>query len=414
MAIYLYERTLPHAASFLVREVILRIPESSTQVIHNKGYKILWVIYGSVAMELSSGETYVLRPGDVMILPQGCTQYLSKSGRLSQDSLHVVIFYLKFKDLEAGSELGGYVRKLASAPRRIDVSGSVALWELYCDFRKQFDLQIPLKEGVVSALFRKWLVAAVTAGEGNEGGNGGVDPARLRIVRNGFYGREAEKRRETPATCEWQGSNDSLGVPLREFARKAQVEKAKILLMNRNLPVETLARESGYRSVNTFYRDFQAYTGMSPKAYRDSIARKVLWDDLPFYRDHDNMGRMDSPEEPREHLNDLRLSHAKEYIRKNLLQPLNLEGIAWAVNLSEEHLSRMFRETFGLTVMDYIRSLKVHHAKQLLVSDPRLSLEQIAERTGFSTTSLFCRVFKEVEHCTPGAFRKRRIPCAED
>lgn len=409
MAIYLNEQKMPHAHSFLVREVILRAPESERQVTYNKGFKFLWQIYGSFSMDLSSGESYTLSPGDVLILPQNCTQYIyKKEGGFSQDSLQLIIFYLDQHRLNENLDLEKRLRNLASTPRILDCSDNVALWELYCEFRQQFDLCSPVSgEDRVSQLFTKWL-EKITDLSNREPPNREAVSGLGGLIRRSFYNRE-----ENGKNVERWGSRSQRdwvlgGLDAKRWTRRVQIERSKLLLLNRNLSVESLAKESGYGSVNTFYRDFHTYQGISPKAYRDLVANKLLNEDWQVKSNGDPF-RVEEQDDSKEFFADLRLCHVREYIRKNLSSPLHLEEIAWAVNLSEEHLSRMFREVHGVTVKDYIRNTRILKAKELLVDQPKLSLELVAERTGFSTTSLFCRVFKETEKCTPGMYRRKRM-----
>ncbi len=87
------------------------------------------------------------------------------------------------------------------------------------------------------------------------------------------------------------------------------------------------------------------------------------------------------------------VNQAKEYILKNLTSELHLGEIAWHAGVSEEHLSRIFRQITGQTVFNYIREMRLETAKTLLCGT-RLSVTEIASRCGFSSTALFSRNFK--------------------
>lgn len=392
----------------MVREVILRLPEAAVQTMDNRWYKILWALYGSAEMELSTGEKFVIRPGDVLILPAECTQYIYKGkGSQSQDSLHLMIYCFDFQELQAGHALGSLLRRLGGVPRLIDTGSNLLLWELYCKLRQQFDHPLPEGKKQTGEAFAQWLQ---TVSDIDAQGAGLVEAGRRereQMLKELFYQRQ--KAESGQGREGLRGAKLAEDESLKEFAKKVQIERAKLLLMNRNLPVEALAKESGYRSARTFYRNFQDYVKMSPKDYRSLVAGKML-NNVPYFIMKADLGGMGRGGQGQESMYDLGLSHAREYIKKNIARPLSLEEIAWAVNVSEEHLCRMFREALNMTVMDYIRNLRLHNVKHLLVCEPELSLERVAERVGFSTVSLFCRVFKEVEQCTPREFRERKKP----
>jgi len=51
-----------------------------------------------------------------------------------------------------------------------------------------------------------------------------------------------------------------------------RIEQAKLLLAESDDKMEVLARRCGYQSANSFCVAFKQAAGLSPKAYRDSVA----------------------------------------------------------------------------------------------------------------------------------------------
>ncbi len=117
--------------------------------------------------------------------------------------------------------------------------------------------------------------------------------------------------------------------------------------------------------------------------------------------------------EPESALQRLPVAQAQEYITKNFRRSLTLNEIAWAVGVSEEHLSRQFQAVCAKTVMNYLKERRLTESKHLM-ADTRLPLEEIAARSGFSSTGLFFRAFKAREGCTPGSYRRRHEPQQDD
>jgi AraC-like DNA-binding protein len=54
--------------------------------------------------------------------------------------------------------------------------------------------------------------------------------------------------------------------------------------------------------------------------------------------------------------------------------------------------------------MEYIAKRRIQATKELL-SGTELTVEDIADRTGFCTSSYFCKLFKRYEDMTPTQFR---------
>jgi len=94
----------------------------------------------------------------------------------------------------------------------------------------------------------------------------------------------------------------------------------------------------------------------------------------------------------------------QDYLRTNFRQPLTLDQVAWYIRVSREHLTRIFKQHEGITVFDALREIRIREAK-ILLRETEENLEVISERSGFTSSSLFCRTFKENVRCTPSEFR---------
>ncbi|AHF93451.1 AraC family transcriptional regulator [Opitutaceae bacterium TAV5] len=103
---------------------------------------------------------------------------------------------------------------------------------------------------------------------------------------------------------------------------------------------------------------------------------------------------------------DTHIRRAKEFILENYEKPLTLADIAWSARLSREHLARLFNETTGQTVFDYLTRIRIEAAKSHLC-DSVLLVNQIATLSGFTSDALFCRTFKKHTGLTPMAWRRR-------
>ena len=73
-----------------------------------------------------------------------------------------------------------------------------------------------------------------------------------------------------------------------------------------------------------------------------------------------------------------------DYVEDHLTEKLDLDRIAEAVHYSKYHLHRMFADTVGLTVHDYIQRRRLTEAAKLLVFSDKPILE-IALTAGFES-----------------------------
>ncbi|MBR0162461.1 MAG: helix-turn-helix transcriptional regulator [Oscillospiraceae bacterium] len=95
----------------------------------------------------------------------------------------------------------------------------------------------------------------------------------------------------------------------------------------------------------------------------------------------------------------------KQYIEKHFRRKLEVSEIAPAIGISRTYLSRLFRETEGITIQQYIQKVKCRHAAQMLQYSTH-SISQIAQYNGFSSQSYFGSCFLAWYGMSPLAYRK--------
>ena len=103
---------------------------------------------------------------------------------------------------------------------------------------------------------------------------------------------------------------------------------------------------------------------------------------------------------------DFRVRHAQRLISEDLRRPLVLKEIARAVNLSEPHLRSLFRAETGMTPAQYLKSLRMQKAKELL-EETFLNVKQIMFQVGVNEKSHFARAFRQTYGLSPAEYRKR-------
>lgn len=101
------------------------------------------------------------------------------------------------------------------------------------------------------------------------------------------------------------------------------------------------------------------------------------------------------------------LDRAKAYVEEHSAEDLSVGDVAAAVGISESLLFRIFREEEHTTPFDFLRSVRMKNAKELLIGSKRLRVAEIAARTGFSDAAYFCKVFKAETGMTPRTYRAR-------
>ncbi|MBB5276119.1 transcriptional regulator GlxA family with amidase domain [Rhizobium rosettiformans] len=99
------------------------------------------------------------------------------------------------------------------------------------------------------------------------------------------------------------------------------------------------------------------------------------------------------------------IHRAQDAIMADPARDWSLPGLAGIAHLSERHLSRLFREHVGQSVVDYVNLMRVTLAQELL-KQSRLDMESLALRSGFASSRHMRRVFAQHHGLSPSAFRK--------
>lgn len=102
-----------------------------------------------------------------------------------------------------------------------------------------------------------------------------------------------------------------------------------------------------------------------------------------------------------------------DFIEKNFQKPLKLSDIAESVGYTEYYLSRRFYKEMGIRLLDYLKDVRLNHAKILLITT-NLGIQEISDRLQFSSRSYFSKVFQKKIGMSPAEYRARMGKATEE
>ncbi|MBD9368410.1 helix-turn-helix domain-containing protein [Xanthomonas sp. XNM01] len=91
---------------------------------------------------------------------------------------------------------------------------------------------------------------------------------------------------------------------------------------------------------------------------------------------------------------------------------LTLAKLARRLNMPPARLSQLLNDNHRTAFKPYLAGIRIEAAKQLLRTQAAASMEQVAEASGFLSTSTFYRSFSKVEGTTPAAWRQAQLRAA--
>ncbi|WP_077622623.1 response regulator [Sediminibacillus massiliensis] len=100
------------------------------------------------------------------------------------------------------------------------------------------------------------------------------------------------------------------------------------------------------------------------------------------------------------------LIRAKSYMESNYHKALTLEEVADQIGISSYYLSKLFKDRFQVTFVEYLTKIRLDQAKELLL-DASMPLKEIALNVGYKDPNYFSRVFKKEIGISPRDYRTK-------
>jgi len=94
-----------------------------------------------------------------------------------------------------------------------------------------------------------------------------------------------------------------------------------------------------------------------------------------------------------------------EWIRIHSTEDISVQDVAEQFTYNKDYLTRFFKKHMGMSMQEYIHSLKIAKAKDMLYQSS-LSIKEIAYALGFQDEKYFMKLFKRLEDLTPTEFRR--------
>ena len=94
----------------------------------------------------------------------------------------------------------------------------------------------------------------------------------------------------------------------------------------------------------------------------------------------------------------------KNIINADITRDLSLKDLSESLGISMYYMCHLFKETTGITIVDYKNSLRISKAKELLIHTDK-KITEIAGECGFTNDSYFIKTFKQSENVSPTEYR---------
>ncbi|MBW3078690.1 AraC family transcriptional regulator [Bifidobacterium simiiventris] len=100
------------------------------------------------------------------------------------------------------------------------------------------------------------------------------------------------------------------------------------------------------------------------------------------------------------------LCDVRDWLNDHFTERITLDSLAARFFVNKYYLSRIFKESFGMTITDYVRYKRATEAKRLLRFTD-LGIDEIAAEVGVHDANYFSRMFRKIEGMSPRDYRAK-------
>jgi AraC family transcriptional regulator len=98
------------------------------------------------------------------------------------------------------------------------------------------------------------------------------------------------------------------------------------------------------------------------------------------------------------------LRKVEDYVAEHLAEEMSVETLAGLIVLSSSHFAHVFKESTGMTPLEFVTRQRITRAQQL-IRETSSSLINVGLEVGYTSPSHFAQVFRRVVGVTPTTFR---------
>ena len=99
------------------------------------------------------------------------------------------------------------------------------------------------------------------------------------------------------------------------------------------------------------------------------------------------------------------VARAKEYIKNHYNKDISLDDVSREVNISPYYFSKLFKDETGENFIEYVTSIRMERAKELL-ENSGMSMKEICVEIGYADANYFSRTFKKNVGVTPTEYKE--------
>lgn len=98
---------------------------------------------------------------------------------------------------------------------------------------------------------------------------------------------------------------------------------------------------------------------------------------------------------------------AIKYMEENYMYNIGTSQIAADLNVTPNHLCNVFKQKEGVSVLKQLTKVRMLKAQELLLANPQLQVQEVAEKVGYYSARHFTKLFTAFTGCYPSEFKRK-------
>ena len=186
---------------------------------------------------------------------------------------------------------------------------------------------------------------------------------------------------------------------LRMDSQSKSVERQEILFLPKYLH---LASDAGYRGITQLLNDGIAFHNSPMEGGEALCASRILEVLIRVSRQFLSVGLGETDGSGR---GSRKVWELLDYLNMFYYEPISGDSLEQKFDCNFDYMNRLFRQSIGKPVFQYLSEIRIAHAKELLATSS-MKVSQISEKVGFSDESYFSKVFKRHTGSSPSNYAK--------
>ncbi|WP_105619759.1 response regulator transcription factor [Vallitalea okinawensis] len=96
----------------------------------------------------------------------------------------------------------------------------------------------------------------------------------------------------------------------------------------------------------------------------------------------------------------------QHYLEDHIKEPITQQSLAKRFGFTPAYLSRLFKKEVGMSPTEYLCTLRITRAKELMQQNPHILTKSLAPAVGFTDPFYFSKTFKKITGLSPKTYKE--------